>query len=676
MKTRIVSDCRCRRNVLAVIVLNTATAAAAADLPWEVWKSPYAIAQLDPADQVLERSSYCLDGCRYDHANLTWEGFAANPYPYRWLYSDGAEEVMFDDIGPGAITRIWMTAGNCIDPVVGIRIYVDDNATPALDIPLQSLFDGTTPPFTPPLAYAREQSSGGYVSYVPIAYAQRLRIALTNADNGYNSCTGDSYRALWFQFQYHHTTAGSAVASFSGADDVPALRAFLAHAGDDPWARDLDAAPVSGELVPAASLELANREDGPRWLRGLRLHLPRDAYAHVALRIRIDGIDTVDAPLADFFAVGDGLQGAAHGVLVGEGADGWLYAWFPMPFRQGASVSLQSDASAADIGVDAEMYWDDAAVADNAAPFAAQLRDTCPTTPGSDFLLYDGPGSGRVVGVSAAYRAYAATGLDYLEGDERAYRNGAIAPAWYGTGVEDFFNGGFYFVLGPYSRALSGATSVDADGTGVTSAYRLLLADFLDFQSGLQLRQEAGPTGQRLMCARSVAYAYAVPQPSLIPYGALDLGDPASLQRTAYVPPADSSCAMLDGSFGDEPATALQAQACAFTSGFSSFVFALHQVRAPLRLRRTFDAGQPGAPAEIRINGALAGHFPFAPANAARRWQQQEALLNIAGDATTLQFEIRPDWAHANGASMFSESRYELLGAPTDEIFTGDFDGG
>src|SRR5262249_4987120 len=65
MKTRIVSDCRRRRNVLAVIVLNTATAAAAADLPWEVWKSPYAIAQLDPADQVLERSSYCLDGCRY-----------------------------------------------------------------------------------------------------------------------------------------------------------------------------------------------------------------------------------------------------------------------------------------------------------------------------------------------------------------------------------------------------------------------------------------------------------------------------------------------------------------------------------------------------------------------------------------------------------------------------------
>ena len=658
----------------AALTLLQATPCAGA-LPWEIWQSPYVIAQLDPADQVLERSSYCLDGCRYDHANLTWEGIAANPYPYRWLYTAG-DEVVFEDDGPGAITRIWLTEGVCIDPATGVRIYVDGAAVPVVDMPLAALFDGSTPPFTPPLAYARGQSSGGYVSYVPIAYAQHLRIDLTNADNGYNSCTGDNYRALWFQFQYHHLPPGSALTSFTGVTDAPALRALLAHGGDDPWAAGLVPATVDASLSHSSVLPLGFRNASSGWLRGVRLQLPRSAYAHVGLQLQFDGVTVVYMPLQDFFAIGAGPAGAAQGVLVGEDASGALYVWFPMPFRQAASVALQADAAlGSDIAVHADLYWDDSDVPDAAGTFTAQLRNSCPTTPGQDFVLYAARGAGRVVGVSATYQSYGIVSRDYLEGDERAYRDGAIAPVWYGTGVEDFYNGGFYFILGPYSRALSGATALDLDGTGKTSAYRLMLTDFLDYGSSLELRQEAGPTGLMQMCVRSVAYAYAAPQARLLSYARLDLGAPDSVARHSYQAPAQASCAILDAKFSDEPPTALNARACSYDSGSSTFGFVVQAAAAPLRLRRTFDAAQPGQVAEIWVNGALAGRFPYTQANPARRWQQQEALLNPdVASGTSFQFEIRPRFGVPDGATVFTESSYELLGSFVDPIFRGDFE--
>ena len=662
------------RFAFGATALCIAIGANGASLPWEVWTSAGRIAELDPASEVLERSSYCPDACRYDHANLTWEGIAANPYPYRWLYADGAEEIVFDDEGPGAITRLWVTAGNCIDPLTGVRFYVDGAAEPVLSVPLRSLFDGSTPPFTPPLAYAREQSSGGFVSYVPIAYAQRLRVALTNADNGYNVCTGDSYRALWFQFQYHHLLPGTPVVSFDGISDSPGLRALLAHTGDDPWAGSLTPALTSDDLAAASTLPIGNRT-GAGWLRGIRLQVPRAAYSDINLRIAPDGVVTVDVPLADFFAVGAGNVAAARGVLVGEGDDGWLYAWFPMPYRSGLSAALHASAALpAPIAVQAVLYWDDTAVSARAGTFTTQLRDTCPSTPGNDNVLYGAYGSGRIVGVSAAYHAYGAATREYLEGDERAYRDGAVTPAWYGTGVEDFFNGAFYFVLGPYARELSGATAVDADGTGVTTAYRLMPTDYLDYASQLELRQEAGPTGQLPMCVRNVVWAYAA-SASVVSYDHFEVGDPLAASRHEWQPPTGTACTNLSSAFGDEPSTPRSAQVCSYTSGVSRFSFSPQSAASPLRLRRTFDAAQPGQAADVLVNGAVAGRFSYTAANAARRWQQQDIPLDTPANAGTFDIEIHPRFGGTDGAALFTESAYELLGGTVDPVFAAGFDG-
>lgn len=660
-----------------------ASLAAATGLPWEIWESPSRLATLDARDVVLERSSHCLDGCRYDRSNPGPEDPAGNPYPLRWLYRDGAEAVVFDERGPGAVTRLWMTTGfgtsSCIDPAIRVRFYFDGAASPALDLPLAALFDGSTPPFTAPLVADRDASSGGYVSYVPIAYQSALRITLTGADNGgTNPCTGDDERLLWFQLQHHRLAPGTAVTSFVPGDDFPAWRAFLAHAGDDPWNGMLTPVEATSTLSPGETLDLATRT-GPAWLRGVRLQLPRSAYDSVRLRLVFDDTLAADVPLSDFFATSDDATLPSRGVLAGEDATGWLYAWLPMPFRANADVQLVADATLASaVTVASALSFDDAPVAAGVGTFGAVLSDTCVAS--GDIALYSGSGTGRIVGMSARYRTNGAPGRGYLEGDERAALDGAVAPGWYGTGVEDFFDGGFLFDHGAFARPLAGATLVDPDGTGATAAYRWMLADPIVYANALRLTQEAGYSAAQPVptCARAVVDAYRAPRANIVAYDRFDVGTPAA-DAHAYSPPANATCATVTGFFEDEPPTQRSASACTSTAGSSRFAFDVADAVPPLRLRRTFDvsSGLPGviagAPAAaILVDGVVAGRFAPAIANPARRWQQQDALLDPAIGAGPHAFEIVPEFTAA--APFFAESGYELSGGWKDAIFADGFD--
>lgn len=655
----------------------------AAGLPWEVWESPARLATLDPGDRVLQRSSHCLDGCRYDRSNAGAEAPALNPYPLRWLYRDGDEVVVFDERGAGAVTRIWMTAGfgvsSCIDPAVRVRFYLDDAPLPALDLPLAALFDGSTPPFTPPLVADRLDSSGGFVSHVPIAHATALRIALAGAENGgENPCTGDDRRLLWFQIQHHRIAPGRPVVSFLPGMDAPAWRAFLAHAGDDPWNAMLAPEETSAMLAPAGTLLLASHA-GPGWLRGIRLRVPHAARADIALRLRLDGEPAVELPLADYFAVPPDAVVPARGVLLGEDAAGWLYSWLPMPYTTAAQVELVAlPTLAATVQVDSSLAFDGEAVLPGAGRFHASLVDTC--VEGGAATLHAARGAGKLVGLSARYRSTATPASPaILEGDERAYIDDAIAPLWQGTGIEDFFDGGFYFDQGAYTRALSGASLVRDGDALETAAWRSMVADALPYARALRLTQEAGlaPAEPSPMCVRAVAYAYRQARASSVSLGRFEVGDAAAAAAHAYAPPVDASCAPLQAQFGDEPPTSRNAIVCRH-SGSSRFRFRIAAAAPPLQLVRLFDVGEgvPGeragsAAARILVDGVEVGRFAPAMANPARRWQRDAVFLDLQPTPGMLELEIV---AEPGNAAAFSESAWELLGGWTDALFGDGFE--
>ncbi len=666
------------------LLATTAPLAQATGLPWEIWESPARLASLDAADLVIEQSSHCPQGCRYDRSNPGFENPLDNPNPLRWMYRDGDEVVLFDERGPGALTRIWMTTGfgisTCIDPSIRVHFYFDGADIPLIDMPLAALFDGSEAPFTSPLVADRLASSGGFLSRVPITYTQSLRISLSGADSGPNACTDNNQKLLWYQFIVHRLPYASVVATFSPTDNSLAWRAFLEHPGEDPWAAMLAPQAFADVLAPSTSLVLGTRV-GTGWLRGIRLQVPLNQRADVRLRIAIDGGIAVDMPLSDFFASSSTSTLTTKNLFFGEDTNGSLFSWWPMPYSQSATIALIAEPSLlSPVAINGNLAFENATVAPDAGRFQATLADTCVSA--GDLDLLDERGVGKVVGFASRYHANGISSRAYLEGDERVVLDDARTPAWYGTGVEDFFDAGFYFDQNEFSSAFSGASEVDPDGSGTTSAYRIFATDPIVYSRAIRWTQEAGlaPLLPIPMCARRVVYRYRREQPLTVSYGRFEVGDAIQSAAHQWQTSLSAVCGNQSGQYSDEPPTTRVAMDCHFNLGSTSFAFNPLQKSGTLRLRRTFDAayGETGllasqAGAEVRANGLIVGMFPPAAANPSRRWQEQEILLAEIPGSGELQFVISPIFdGHADG---FGESAWELLGGWVDAIFSDSFDG-
>ncbi len=575
--------------------------------------------------------------------------------------------MIFEEAGAGAVVRIWMTQGPGVsaplDPAIRMRVRLDGEAEPRIDLPLHALFDGTTPGFSPPLAYDRERSSGGNVLYVPIPYRRGCKISLVGAEHA----------RLWFQVTFHRLAQPGSIATYMGAEDLSPWRALLARAGSDPWpdagapGAHLDAGNAS--LSPGDEIAIpAPRASG--YLRSIRLKTSVRGAERLRLRLRFDGELRADLPLADFFAV-RGAPVPPRSLLVGQAADGFLYAYFPAPFFASARVEIV-DAGAPGsrpVRVDWRIGWNAELPPADSGRFGADFRVTAETSPdGPDLPLLSVDGRGKWIGLFAEIGSVRTLSREVLEGDERIYLDGSRHPGIYGTGVEDLFNGGFYFDLGPFSLPLHGAPAhrITPRAEDVTSAYRLFLSDAIPFRSSIRAGLETGPTGNLSLRARTVAYYYSRPEPALAFVDRLVVGDGISSVLHGYeVVGAECEGGPFTGRFEGGPWVALEepALACAYSNpgGRSTFGFHRPSSGGSVRLRRRLDAREPNPPADVYVNGVRVGTFPFQEANSFRRLREVDLDLPpvALGGATDLSFEIVPRLAPGDGTSH-TEVSYEL----------------
>lgn len=643
---------------------------------WQPWQSPAAMARLDATMVSVERSSFCSGNCRYDRSGRGAEPAAGNPRPDRWLYRDGADFVIYDDPGAGVLARIWLTSGGpqpaCLNPGMHLKLYFGGAATAQVDIPLAQVFDGSTPPFMPPLVFDKVLGSGGYASYVPIAYSDGLRVAITGLDQP-GSCSIGQPPLLWYQLDAQHLPPGSVTANFSMSDRFPGLTGWLAAAGSDPWQRNLPSVDTNSMLAPTQHKLLASAT-GSGWLAGIRLNLAPAAWPKVRLEVLVDGVTTVSMPLSRAFAVDSGDNVPARSPLFGLDAAGWLYLWWPMPYRHAYAVRLVADGLTQPVAVQARITVDPAPVPANAGVLHGQARQQCTPGVAHQVRLLQVTGSGRLLALAGRFGAAGGADARYLEGDVRLMMDQRPAPAWHGSGLEDFYNGGFYFDWGvAYRRPWSGAGQVDVHGQ--STMWRLLLADAPMFAHGLQVLQEAGasPSEALTLCADSVARWYQARR-TLVPVARLDVADAADRARHDYVLPPGAQCATLTSSFAKAGAGSSTAQVCRYSSGRESFHVHLFNPSEVLRLRRIVDAAQPGQAARITVNGVTAGWFPPVRPDAVHRWQAQDAPLRVPAGTTELAIAVRPVWGRHGDAGHFSAATYELWATPGEVLFQAGFD--
>jgi hypothetical protein len=407
-------------------------------------------------------------------------------------------KVLVDLKGPGFVSRVWFTGAKEGFPH-RFRFYFDGEQTPRLEGDVKELFGGKFAPFLAPLA---EYNNYCWYSFVPLPYAKSLRIECERGPTGAKP---------YFQISESALPRGTPVESFAWPlpeRDVAALEKTRAV-----WAENrLPAAGEKTEFVLADWNDAATIP-GPGTIRRLEFEpdwskIPEESRDAVLrdwmVSIRWDGAtnESVKVPLGDLCGV-PWRRVRAQSLYFGMEGNA-LFCAFPMPFAQSAEIRLEAGRVAAPpVKIRAWVAPRPDAATDALGYFHANWRRTTPTDVGRPHPILRVQGKGKFVGcllsvvtLDGSYWA--------LEGDESIRKDGEKTPGWLGTGLEDYFNGGWY-----YQNVMAGPThGLFVKEPFRAVQYRVHAMDPSRFAQSLDMEFERGPDHASRAYFESVGWAY------------------------------------------------------------------------------------------------------------------------------------------------------------------------
>ena len=211
----------------------------------------------------------------------------------------------------------------------------------------------------------------------------------------------------------------------------------------------------------------------------------------MTLRIYWDGEKhpSVECPLGDFFAVGNGMHKPVNSLPVRVSADGGARnCYWPMPFRKSARITVSNDSLRR---CDNFFYYVDwqrrPSVSRQAAYFHAMYRQEFPCVMGRNYQVASLKGRGHYVGTVQS--VFMTSSGWYGEGDDFFFIDGEREPSLRGTGTEDYFCDAWGFR--EQTGAYYGTPHWEGfDAEGRVSAYRWHIADPVPFRKSLRVELE------------------------------------------------------------------------------------------------------------------------------------------------------------------------------------------
>jgi hypothetical protein len=556
----------------------------------------------------------------FDRAGGNDDGFAGT---YSELYADAnGEHVIFDAVGPGRLNTLWFTSAVSGDAPLGlgrVRFYFDDADVPKLEVDADRLFSGAAPGFPSSLVFDNHHSTGGYVSYVPIAYATRLKIT-TERKPAFYSAQYDTFPVD----AVPETDASEAAASF-GAPVV------------DDDGGDGDEVPLSFERVgPGLVTRLVFRPDGAPTREALRA-------ARVRLTWEDEPTPAVDVPADTFF--GSALGEAPVSSVAFSMAPGRWVNRMPMPFWRRVRVEIVGVAGRLFLRVEQNPYEER-----SAAHLRAVWREERPTASADDFEYVHFEGAGRLVAtVLGVEPPDAARDKQWWEGDLRSYADGRRTPGIQGTGYEDDHFGGWSneFFSTPFSLPLHGEPRVvlgDRNGqyNGDVSLYRLWPG--ISFATELRHGVEHGTGNNRAVGMSAATFLYAEPRARAEETDRLDLCDADARVAHQFISIGQSRLSTSTSTF--EGRDRAQLTHCHLTvTGTSAFLLTVRKTGPGFWLRRWFDQSQGRQSATVHVANQRVGRWLVAESNASARWAERDFFVpaSFTLGADRVLIAIEPD---------------------------------
>ncbi len=481
----------------------------------------------EPGEQGRQWSSYDRKS-RFDTATGKYLQWDANGDGDGIIRKENGQLVLAEMEGPGCIWRIWSAA-----PKSGyVRIYLDGQPVPVVDLPFTAYFDGKTKPFDQPALV--HTVARGCNNYTPIPFQKSCKIV------------ADPDWGLYYHFVYSIFPENTQVPTFKmalTAPDIAALARANQRLTELGPARKAGAKPAAQGQLHGANAQTQATLSGPGAITCIRVR-PKvenpeqtlEAMRALVMQIRWDGSSqpAVWSPVGDFFGSAPGIN-PYRSLPLGRDADGWWYCNWYMPFARSAEVAFTNEggfAASLDYEIYSERLQDDPS---RLGRFHAKWhRDVLPPPEPEraiDWTIMKATGSGRFVGVML--HVWNPRGGWWGEGDEKFHVDGEAFPSTIGTGSEDYFG---YAWCDPqlFQNAYHNQTRNDGNNRGHVSVNRWHIADNVPFHKSFEGFIEKYYPNRRPTLYAGVAYFY-------LAAGGVDPIEPTPFgQRVGYWTPVET----------------------------------------------------------------------------------------------------------------------------------------
>lgn len=210
---------------------------------------------------------------------------------------------------------------------------------------------------------------------------------------------------------------------------------------------------------------------------------------NLILRIYWDGNDfpSVEAPMGDFFGIGQCEYKQYLSKFLGMSSGGF-YTYFPMPFAKGVRIEVENldDKVMPYVFLNAN-YQALEKLPEDAGRFHCLYN--AGTNPGAEPLtILRTFGRGHYTGCCISLQGKEMNYLSFLEAPEYIYidTDDHSLPTIVGTGMEDYFNGGWYFRDGEFNGMYHGVPIKDALRSMV-AMYRFQDEDAVCFDKSIEM---------------------------------------------------------------------------------------------------------------------------------------------------------------------------------------------
>lgn len=440
-------------------------------------------------DSFLE-SSYDRTG-----GNQDW-------FVYRRAQPNGRVTV-FEAEGPGYVSRIWIAT------FAAKRwfFFFDGEPEPRLILDKDDLFGGAFP-FVSPLA---GMSGGGRYSLVPIPFSKSLRIEMEPKHLKPNARNYIHINYTLLDLKSDAVESFPRQLTAAQSNRVAAVNTVLSRTCDE-QARRVGDCLVQAESneIPAGGAAVLWDDDGAGLISEfcIRIDSPSPAEAlnrqllrRLRLKMYWDGSTepSVDVPLGDFFC--NPFYFREFSSLPLGRVDGVFICRFPMPYQNGARCELVNESEqpvTVSMGASGNREHSEGLNRKFHAAWNASNRSGYPLE------ILKTSGAGHYVGCFLSALGQDGT-WTILEGDEFLRPDPGKQPPQLGTGLEDYFNGAYYYTS-LFDLPFHGLIE---KGAMRTDQYRLHMLDAVPFSEAFEAGIEFGDRNHAKGYMSSVAYWYA-----------------------------------------------------------------------------------------------------------------------------------------------------------------------